>query len=183
MPTPTTGPVVIHRIGFCCLRPPGTPAAKYRFPARNRIVAALGKVVVVVEGAEGSGSRITADFALDIDRDVLCVPGPVTSPLSAVPHALIREGAGLVRGAADVLHALRVYSGAGGPGGGELLEAHRRALDALAGSASTLEEVVTASGLPAGDALAALMALEIRGLVRSVGGRYERTLLGAGVST
>src|SRR5439155_8714700 len=83
--------------------PPGTPAEPFRFPARNRIVAALSSAVVIVEGAAGSGSMITADHALDVGRDVLAVPGGVSSPLAAVPLALIRDGATLVRGPRDLL--------------------------------------------------------------------------------
>jgi len=160
--------------------PPGTRASRHRFPARNRIVAALGEKAVVVEGALGSGSRITAEFAMDLGREVFGIPGPVTSPLAAVPHELMREGATLARGAADVLESLELFS-RGGEGRGASLEGpEARALEVLAGSASTLEEVVVRSGLAAGDALAALMGLELRGLVRTAGGRYERTLAGAG---
>ena len=82
---------------------PGVEAEPFRFPARNRLVAALGKALVVVEGAEGSGSMISVDHAIDLGRDVYAVPGPVTSPLAEVPLALIREGATLIRGAADLL--------------------------------------------------------------------------------
>src|SRR5205809_6482365 len=71
--------------------PPGTPAEPFRFPARNRIVAALCRAVVVVEGARGSGSMITADHALDVGREVFAVPGAVSSPLAAVPLELIRD--------------------------------------------------------------------------------------------
>src|SRR5205814_3118131 len=90
--------------------PPGTPAEPFRFPARNRIVAALSCAVVVVEGGEGSGSMITADHAMEIGRDVFAVPGLVTSPLSFAPHSLIREGAGLLRGPDDLLADLGMSS-------------------------------------------------------------------------
>ncbi|HJV05661.1 MAG TPA: DNA-processing protein DprA, partial [Actinomycetota bacterium] len=93
--------------------PPGTPPAPRRFPARNRIIAALSRAVVVVEGAAGSGSLLTADFAVDLHRDVMAVPGPVTSPLSEAPHALIRDGAALVRSPEDVLAPLGLEAGAG----------------------------------------------------------------------
>ena len=59
---------------------PGVVAEPFRFPARNRLVAALGRALVVVEGAAGSGSMISVDHALDLGRDVFAVPGPVTSP-------------------------------------------------------------------------------------------------------
>src|SRR5262249_52779080 len=77
--------------------PPGMPAEPFRFPARNRIAAALSRAVVVVEGAAGSGSMITADHAIDLGIDVFAVPGPVTSELSHVPLKLIRDGATMIR--------------------------------------------------------------------------------------
>jgi DNA processing protein len=97
--------------------PPGVPAEPFRFPARNRIVAALSRAVVVVEGADGSGSMITADHALEVGREVFAVPGPVTSPLSAVPLSLIRQGATLIRGPHDLLEDLGLEgSGVAGAG-------------------------------------------------------------------
>jgi hypothetical protein len=87
--------------------PPGVLPLPHRFPARNRMVAALARGVVVVEGAPGSGSLITAEFAGDLGGDVMAVPGGVTGPLSAAPNALIRDGAALVRNAEDVLAWLR----------------------------------------------------------------------------
>ena len=77
---------------------PGVVAEPFRFPARNRLVAALGRALVVVEGAHGSGSMISVDHALDLGRDIFAVPGPVTNPLAEVPLALIREGATMIRG-------------------------------------------------------------------------------------
>jgi DNA processing protein len=86
--------------------PPGEPPRRWTFPARNRIIAALGAGTVVVEGNERSGSLITADFALELNRFVAAMPGPVTSRGSGGPHLLIRTGAELVRDAADVLDLL-----------------------------------------------------------------------------
>lgn len=161
--------------------PPGTPPEPRRFPARNRIVAGLCEIAVVVEGAAGSGSLITAEFCLDLGRPVVAVPGPVTSPLSDAPHALIRDGAELVRGAGDVLASMGVLQEAHPLGSAlSLSDVERRALDAVCGTPVTAESAAAASGLPAGELLAALGSLELRGLVRSVGGRYERTSSAAG---
>jgi DNA processing protein len=181
--------------------PPGTPALPWRFPARNRLVAGLSRAVVVVEGAPGSGSMITAEFALDLGRDVFGVPGPVTSPLSAVPHLLIRDGAWLARGPEDVLEVLGFEApglqvagpeAAGGrrnavagevPGAlGLLPPMERRALEAVAGDPVTVDAVAQDTGLPIGQALSVLVALELRGLVREVAGRYERTASSARLS-
>jgi DNA processing protein len=86
--------------------PPGVPAEPFRFPARNRLVAGLATALVVVEGAERSGSLISARHALGIGRDVFAVPGSVRSPLSHVPHTLIRDGATLIRGVDDLMDDL-----------------------------------------------------------------------------
>jgi DNA processing protein len=176
--------------------PPGVPAQAFRFPARNRIVAALADAVVIVEGATGSGSLITADHALDLGRQVFAVPGPVTSPLSEVPLALIRDGATLVRGARDVIEDLgwtvspslpdAMVEPAGGVdgGGGAVADAlpgsppalgqHERAVLDAVGGRTLPEHVAGELGWPMERVMAALLQLELRGLVRSVGGRFER---------
>jgi DNA processing protein len=136
---------------------------------------------------------ITAEFALELGRDVFAVPGPVTSPLAAVPNQLIREGASLARGPEDVLEVLGVEppgSPATSPGSGSaqvpaldpaesLPPTERRALEAVAGHPVTVDAVAAGTGLAVGEALSALVALELRGLVREVAGRYERTAVGA----
>ncbi len=85
---------------------PGTPPSAWRFPARNRVIAGLSRAVVVVEGSRRSGSRITADLALDAGREVLAVPGEAGRRLSEAPHQLLRQGAHLCEAADDVLAAL-----------------------------------------------------------------------------
>jgi DNA processing protein len=156
---------------------PGTPAEPFRFPARNRIVAAMARATLVVEGAAGSGSKITVDQAHDCGREVLAVPGPVTSPLSWVPNDLIRAGAPLVRDAEDVLAELGLGAGGAAVAVPELPPGLARVLEALAGPPEAPEAVAARSGVPMSEVLTALLDLEIRGLVRRSGGRFERTLL------
>jgi DNA processing protein len=157
--------------------PPGVPAEPFRFPARNRIVAALSRAVVVVEGANGSGSMITADHALEIGREVFAVPGPVTSPLSAVPLGLIRQGATLIRGPDDLLEDLGLEGpGRTGAGPSADLDPPTRAVwNALMGM-SLPDQLAGACGLAVSEVMSSLVALEMRGLVRQVGGRYERRM-------
>ena len=88
--------------------PVGTPPLAAYFPLRNRLISALAEAVVVVEGRERSGSLVTARRAAEQGVDVLAVPGPVDSPTSAGPHALIRDGARLVRDAGDGLAELGI---------------------------------------------------------------------------
>jgi DNA processing protein len=164
---------------------PGVPAEPHRFPARNRIVVALAIALVVVEGAALSGSRISVDHALDLGRDVFAVPGTVTSPLAEVPLALIRDGATMIRGADDLLHDLGVSIPAGDERPDppvELSDDERRAWVSLA-EPSLPDAVARNARLSLPDAVAALIRLELRGLVRSTGGRYERTLSGGQART
>jgi DNA processing protein len=88
--------------------PDGTLPRRHQFPARNLTMAALSDIVVVVEAAQGSGALITAEAALELGREVMAVPGSIFSPLSVGTHGLIRDGAGLVQNARDVLAALGV---------------------------------------------------------------------------
>ncbi len=91
--------------------PPGFEPRRWCFVARNRLIAALSAVTVVIEAAERSGSLTTADFANALGRCVGAVPGPVTSSLSAGTHDLISMGAALVTGAGDVLEQVAGLSG------------------------------------------------------------------------
>ena len=87
--------------------PPGTGAWRWSFPARNRIIAGLAGISVVVEAAERSGSLITAEIARKLGREVGAVPGPVTSRTSAGSNDLLADGAALIRNADDVLNVPR----------------------------------------------------------------------------
>lgn len=160
---------------------PGLPAEPFRFPARNRLVAALSKAIVVVEGATGSGSMITVNHALELGRDVFAVPGAVSAALSAVPLELIREGATLIRGPADLLEDVGLApalapdpdeAGSSHPGSA-LSEAERRVWEAL-NSKSAPDRLSSSTGLPLSQVIAALTTLELNGLVHGSGGRYQR---------
>src|SRR5581483_678724 len=86
--------------------PPGTAARRWSFPARNRIMAALSAMTVVVEAREPSGSLITAEFAQELGRQLGAVPGRVGTSSAAGTNGLLRDGAAVIRGAGDVLDAL-----------------------------------------------------------------------------
>lgn len=88
--------------------PPGMPAVPGNFPARNRIIAGLSKMVVVVEAGKKSGTLITADMALDYGKDVYVVPGNVTSALSYGTNALIKQGCPIITEGSDILMALGI---------------------------------------------------------------------------
>jgi DNA processing protein len=153
--------------------PPGTPPTGFRFPARNRIIAGLCRATVVVQGADRSGSLITGTHALEFGRDVFAVPGAPTDPLAAVPLRLIREGATMIRGPEDLLEDLGLEADAAPPP--VLAPMELAALRALSGP-TLPEHVARELGVGLGDALGVLVGLELRGLVRGVGGRFEPTL-------
>jgi DNA processing protein len=147
---------------------PGTPPRPGHFPRRNRLLAALARVVVVVEAGERSGALITARLALDLGRDVLAVPGWPEAPLARGPNGLIKRGAGLVEGPDDVLAAL------GLPAGPPFDRATRQAvvsgdgaevLRVLTHGPATVDEIVARSGLPADRVVSALLRLELSGVV------------------
>ena len=114
--------------------PPGTRPCRWLFPARNRIMAALGAVTVVIEAAQRSGTLITADCAADLGRDVAAVPGLVTTEAAVGTNALIRSGAALVTDAQDVLDLLYGVGARELPPqpGPDLGPQERRALEAVA---------------------------------------------------
>jgi DNA processing protein len=177
VPYPTGNRELLRRIAqhgtIVSEYPPGVPAEPQRFPARNRIVVALAGALVVVEGAGRSGSRISVDHALDVGREVFAVPGPVNSPLAETPLEMIRDGATLIRGADDLLHDLGVDPAAPSPPPPDLDEPERRIWSALA-LASLPDAIANEAGMSLSDVVTALIQLELRGVIVSSGGRYER---------
>ena len=154
--------------------PPGSRPFRWTFPARNRIMAALGSMTIVVEAAERSGSLITAEMAQDLARDVGAVPGRVDGRLAKGPNALLADGAVVVRDAQDVLDAVLGPGHApAAVGAGPLDPALDAVLEAVEAGADTPDEVAAATSLDAGGAAAALARLEVMGRIRcGVGGRF-----------
>jgi DNA processing protein len=153
--------------------PPGVPAGPQHFPARNRIVVALARALVVVEGEARSGSRISVDHALELGREIFAVPGPVTSPLAETPLEMIRDGATMIRSAHDLLDDLGVDGSTLPPAPPDLDRDEERVWNALAGTVS-VDAVARRAGISVPDAVSTLVRLELRGLVASTGGRFER---------
>lgn len=162
--------------------PPGTRPYRWGFPARNRIMAALSRMTVVVEAARRSGSLITAEMAADAGREVGAVPGPVTAGPSTGTNELIAAGAALVRGGEDVFERL-AGMGLSVPRTlfGPEPDGHGRAiLDALEFGHSLVDEIAPAAGLSVAEAAAGLARLEIAGYAScSLTGEYRRTGLTA----
>jgi len=154
---------------------PGVEPAPWRFPARNRIVAGLCAATVVVEARERSGALITADFALDEGREVLTVPGEITSQLSRGTNALLRLGATPVTCAADVLSAIGVDPPPA-PEPPVLAGAAARVRAVVADAPTAADELIRSTGLTAGELAAALTELELLGLVAQANGLYREVV-------
>lgn len=159
--------------------PPGSQPRRWSFPARNRIMVGLARIVVVVEARESSGSLITADFASGT-RELAAVPGQVNARVAAGSNALLKDGAAMVRDATDILDMLYGVGHGPRPPSVEItLEPPLRdVLDAVEVGES-LPAAAARSGLSSGALRAALGRLEGLGLVRSDGlGGYERSVNG-----
>jgi DNA processing protein len=150
---------------------PGVEPAPWRFPARNRIIAGLAAVTVVVEARERSGALITADLALEEGREVFAVPGEITSGLSAGTNRLLTLGATPLTDADDVLRTFGIEQvEAPTPDvSGPAAEVLARLRDTPAGA----DELARETGLAAGALAAALSELEVSGLVVEAAGVYR----------
>jgi DNA processing protein len=155
--------------------PPEVEPAPWRFPARNRIVAGLALATVVVEARERSGALITADLALDEGREVLAVPGEITSQLSSGTNALLRLGATPVTCAADVLGAIGIQPPPP-PEAPALSGPAARVRAVVADAPAAADELIRRTGLAAGELAAALAELELLGLVAQADGLYREEL-------
>ncbi|GAV23454.1 DNA-processing protein DprA [Carboxydothermus pertinax] len=156
---------------------PGTLPLPFLFPVRNRLIAALSQGIVVVEAALKSGSLITAKIALELGREVFAVPGMITSPQSAGSNLLIKDGARIVLGVADILEELGFSS---------LFPANSTNLPELFGLSQKILELLTAEDLAPeniaeilqvniSEVLRELSLLEIKGYVKKLfGGKFTK---------
>jgi DNA processing protein len=176
---------------------PGTPPLAGYFPARNRVIAGLSLAVVVVEAAAKSGSLITAGLAGELGREVMAVPGPLTSPQSVGAHRLIQDGAALIQDWEDVVGQLPLHwrdqvrppsaqsatvAAAGDGSAGHLArgqDADRNVEDEHTGlllriigeEPMGIDSIIERSGIAAGRASALLVTLEVEGRIRQLDGK------------
>jgi DNA processing protein len=170
--------------------PPGTAPLPFHFPMRNRLISGLSRAVVVIEASDKSGSLITASCALEQGRDVMAVPGNVLSGRNRGGHALIRDGAKIVECADDIVEEIVGPAAALAPSDGHAGPSLHSAgtVDVSAVSADPvlrrmepgqpydLDALAGASGLDASRLLPRLADLELRGLIRRIGGgRFLRS--------
>lgn len=167
--------------------PPGTPARPWHFPARNRLIAALGQRLLVVEGRIKGGTSNTVKWAGELHARVFAVPGRIDEPLAQGPNLLIQQGASLYTHPNDILHSLELplLPRDDGP---QLALRERQALarearSRLSGAEATLFDLITRapthvddlavrSAIDPGLLLAALSSLELQGLVTQLPGKH-----------
>ena len=172
--------------------PMGTYPAPENFPVRNRMVAGMALGVIVVQGAQYSGSLITSRLAMEFGREVYGVPGNVTEPVSFAPNQLIKQGAKLVTGWEDVVEELPTevraelfpVEATTQEERASLFEANlspieKRLFDLIRIEEPIhVDELVETTGLSSSETLAALCEMEMRGIIRQMPGKqFVRVLL------
>jgi DNA processing protein len=156
---------------------PGAHAGPGSFPRRNRIIAALASVTIVVEAGKDSGARITADDALELGRTVAAVPGPIDAPQSAGTNRLLRDGATMIADVADALQLVGLTPAIRRPDPDVASSAERAVWAALADGALDVDTLAVRSGLPARECLAAVTTLELSGAIEcALTGEIRRRL-------
>ncbi|MFZ0626514.1 MAG: DNA-processing protein DprA [Acidimicrobiia bacterium] len=145
--------------------PPGIPPDRWRFPARNRLIAAIASAVVVVEAGERGGALITARLGSELGRPVFVVPGDVDRPASVGCNRLLRDGAFPVLGAQDLIAELELILGP------IPMPAPNGADTAIPSMGETIDELVERWGCETSEALVRITHLEMDGRVRRVGDR------------
>ena len=155
---------------------PGTPAYLGNFPARNRIIAGLCKATVIVQAAKRSGSLITARLAMEENRDVLAIPGPITDPACEGTNMLIRDGAAMVLDHADILSRYELDESKQETLTHEPLRDELEfMLSKLSSDSQHIEDIARLCNISIQDASASITELEMVGVVTHVGGmRYTK---------
>src|SRR5262249_15004710 len=165
--------------------PPGERPHAGSFPRRNRLISGLARVTLVVEAAAGSGALITAGTALDQGRDVMAVPGPITSSISVGCNRLLRDGATPYLEPADLAQLYPELTFPVEQSAAEarpqplphtLSTAERNVAQALGPEPVHLDSLVARVGAPVGQVLAVLCSLELQGLVEQRMGRMFRRI-------
>jgi DNA processing protein len=153
--------------------PVGTPPDASNFPPRNRIISGLSLAVVVIEAGETSGALITAEFAAAQGREIFAVPGSILAPQSKGTNRLIQNGALPLLTPEDLLQALNLTRVGAQKSARKILpsdEVEAQLLNMLGNEPMHVDEIRNQTGLPVEKVSAALVMMELKGMVRQVGG-------------
>jgi DNA processing protein len=175
---------IVHQGLLLTEAPLGTRPEPWRFPQRNRIIAALADVVVVVESHQRGGAVVTARHAAAQGRALLAVPGSVHSPSSEGCHDLLADGASVCRGPSDVLLALGMSPGCRRRATEDRAQpdpSGQRVLAAMDWRPASLDGLAEVTGLPLAEVALALDDLRRMGWVQERGGWFERVARRPGV--
>ncbi|MEN3046264.1 MAG: DNA-processing protein DprA [Candidatus Hydrothermales bacterium] len=152
--------------------PPETKPFSYNFPMRNRLIAALSEVIIIVEAGEKSGTFITVKWALEMGKDIFAVPGEIFSPKSKGPHFLIKQGAHLATDPSDILEHLGIKHK---PSDEKIkLEPEEEEIfNYLKEKGKThIDEIRENLKIDTADLISLLINLEIKGIIRNHGGGF-----------
>ena len=155
--------------------PLGTRPDSANFPPRNRIISGLAKGVVIVEAGQGSGALITADFAAEQGRDVFGVPGSIFNQNARGTNRLLQQGAKLVTGVSDILEELNFAMVAEQQAARIVLPVdatEQQLLTYLSAEPVHIDDLGAQAGLPMSQVSGTLALMELKGLVRQVGGMH-----------
>ncbi len=143
--------------------------SKTSFPQRNRIISGLSKGVLVVEADEKSGSLITAQWALDQNRDVFAVPGSIFSPRSQGPHNLLKQGAKLVNSADDILTEYNIQYSLFNPSALPVNALERKIMESIGHETVSLDKIIRQTAAPTREVVSCLMGMELENKVKNLG--------------
>ncbi|NCA94163.1 MAG: DNA-protecting protein DprA [Sphingobacteriia bacterium] len=154
--------------------PPGTQATAQTFPARNRLMAGLTTGTIVVEAAQQSGTLITANMALDFNREVFSVPGNIFSPVSQGTNSLIKQGAKIITGVNDILEELNLTDFRQEKKIQEIIPASKEEeiiLQILSNEPQHIDRIIKLSKINTSIVSSTLIILEMKGYIKDMGGQ------------